>query len=531
MTDHGRGDTDVLEGHGALSDEPSVVVRTSSGPVAGLRDGDVDVFKGIPYAVARRFHAPEAPPEWSDPRDCTAVGHPCVQNNPDYPVWRDPQPESEDCLYLNVWSPAARADRPRPVMVWFHGGGFTFGSAGAPGYDAARLSCEGDVVVVSMNHRLNVFGYLWLGDVDGGLAAHANPGQRDLIAALRWIQTNIAAFGGDPGNVTAFGQSGGGAKIGALMATPESEGLFHKAIIQSGSQLFVRTREEANVVTTAALTALGGGAFDAARLAALPASDLQAAARVVEAQLGLLAFQPVVDGHFMPAQSWIDGAPQASVGIPMIIGTTSDEGVDYVDNFADPLATDAALIHKLTDCPFIVRALNTADTDSLLNCYREAIGRETPRRELLAAMVSDLFHWHSAQRQAELKTRIDPGSVFFYEFGWKTPCFRGSWAIHGVELPFLLGNLSYGTAWDGHDNDTLRQQDDPSGERFRLSREIIAAWSAFAHHGNPSWADNDWAPYDSASRATMVFGRHESSLQRDRNAARRNIVDRLPVAW
>ncbi|MEV0225732.1 carboxylesterase family protein [Streptomyces sp. NPDC050704] len=507
---------------------------TQYGQVRGEWTGAVRSFKGIPYAAppvgSGRFRAPRVPESWRGVRDATALGHPSVQNNPDFPAWVDPEPESEDCLYLNVWTPARRsgAAQAKPVLVWIHGGAFSYGSAGAPVYDGARLAEVADAVVVSVNHRLNIFGYLWLGDVVPALAAHANPGQRDLVAALTWVRDNIAAFGGDPRNVTAFGESGGGAKINALLATPAARGLLHKAIIQSGSQLAVMTREQANEITDAAFAALGGGAFTEARLRALSPDELKRAARAIESQNPGLPFQPVVDGRFIPDQTWKDRAPAGSRGIPMMIGTNSQETAVFLPGMRDQIDTDAELKQRFDTSGF-APALSDAQYTRLLAGYRQALPSAT-RLELLVAMTTDLWMWHSALVQAELK-QSSPDPVYFYEFAWRTPCFGSSWAVHAGELPFVFGNLTYPTAWDGTDSDAVRSADDPTGRRFVLADQMMHAWGAFARSGNPSTTDLTWTAYDTHTRPTMVFDRGSSTVVLDRNGPRRRLIEGLPTVW
>ena len=231
--------------------EACAEVRVEDGVLQGISRGHVDIFLGIPYAAppvrGLRFLSPRPFPPWDGVRPATALGHPSPQTNPDYPAWLDPNRTSEDCLVLNVWAPTRR-DAPLPVMVWLHGGAYVFGSAGAPLYDGARLAELGDVVVVSINHRLNVFGYTWFGDLLPELREHANPGQRDIEMALGWVRQNIAAFGGDASNTTVFGESGGGGKIAALCASPSGAGLFHKMIVQSGPKLWFHERAQGTEV-------------------------------------------------------------------------------------------------------------------------------------------------------------------------------------------------------------------------------------------------------------------------------------------
>lgn len=514
--------------------DDGLVVRTHAGSVKGEQTAALRIFKGIPYAAPpvgpRRFLAPEPAEPWSGIRDATSVGPSAVQNNPDQPAWQNPKPESEDCLRLHVWTPARSQTEALPVLVWLHGGGFTFGSGWTPGYDGARLAEVADVVVVSVNHRLNVFGYCWLGDAVPELAGHPNVGQQDIVAALRWVRDNIHAFGGNPGNVTVFGQSGGGAKIGALLATPTARGLLHKAIIASGSKLSARTKEEANEITTATLAALGGGTFDLHRLQALSHDELRRAAKTVEDKFGVLAYQPVADGRFLPGQTWTDTAPPESRGIPMIIGTTAHEAAAMLPDMSKPVETDAELEQRFTAFDF-APAIDHKTFQRLLKGYRAALPATATCLEILVLMVSDLWMWRSALIQAERKLGSFAGDVFFYEFAWRTPCFGDTWALHGVELPFIFGNLTYPTAWDGQDNDALRTADDPTGQRFPLSDQIMRAWGAFARHGDPSTDTLRWPKYNLTTRPTLVFGRGSSTVENDLHAIRRQLIDRLPTVW
>ena len=230
----------------ATSGERFRLVETTHGKLRGRVQGGLAEFKGIHYGAStagvNRFLPPQPVRAWSGVRDAIRLGNQSPQVNDDLPIWLDSSPASEDCMVLNVWAPetAARSSR-LPVMVWLHGGGWRFGSAGAPAYDGANIAREGDVVRVGINHRLNLFGFTYLGDGDERFAAAGNAGQLDLVAALKWVRDNIEAFGGDPSNVTLFGQSGGGGKVTALLGMPLAHGLFHKAIVQSGSVL--RNRE------------------------------------------------------------------------------------------------------------------------------------------------------------------------------------------------------------------------------------------------------------------------------------------------
>jgi para-nitrobenzyl esterase len=512
-----------------MSDE--VVVETTAGVLRGTVVGKSRVFKGVGYAEpptgARRFKAPQPLRPWSGVRDAIDYGAPSVQNCVDPPNWVDPVPPSEDCLYLNVWAPLGGGSDPKPVMVWIHGGGFMSGSGGLASYDGQNLAELGDVIVVTVNHRLNIFGYLWLGDIDARYAGDGNCGQQDLVAALGWVRANIAAFGGDPGNVTLFGESGGGAKICALLATPSAKGLFHKAIIQSGSQPDIYDRAKATEVALFALEAAGVDRSDLSRLETLSTEALLATSQAVMARYSLLCLQPVIDGSFMPRQSW-DRAPDESRDVSLIIGTNSDEGITFLARKDREPESDTEMAAWFA-ASFGAPVLSAYEWTQLLRGYRE-MSPDASRLDLLEAMLTDVWMWQGALHQAEVKVVQGGAPVFMYEFGWRTPAFGGGWALHAGEIPFVFGNLTYGTAWDGTDNDDERSRADPEGDRFRLAERMMRSWTRFAHVGDPSTAEIVWPPFDLEQRATLYFNR-SVEVRHDPNAQRRALVAGLPFSW
>ncbi|HEX2942862.1 MAG TPA: carboxylesterase family protein, partial [Rhodopila sp.] len=306
-------------------------METHRGKVRGAIQDGIRVFKGIPYASADRFHAPRPAVAWTGVRDALAYGPICPQLEQQPPSfmasWTSERTAAEDCLSLNVWTPGIRDQGKRPVMVWLHGGGFSTGSGSRNVFDGTRLSRRGDVVVVTVNHRLNVLGFLYLAHLgSAAFAESGNAGMLDLVAALRWVHENIVAFGGDPDNVTIFGQSGGGAKVSTLMAMPEARGLFHKAIVQSGSHLEGLTPDEATRYALAFLSALNMNANDVPRLSRLPVSALMAAlGKVTQAPGPRPNFSPVIDGIVLPRGPWQPDAPQVSADVPMLIGSNATE--------------------------------------------------------------------------------------------------------------------------------------------------------------------------------------------------------------
>jgi para-nitrobenzyl esterase len=405
--------------------------------------------------------------------------------------------QSEDCLVLNVWTPALdSSEEPRrPVMVWLHGGGFFVGSASSNLYDGTALSGKG-VVVVSVNHRLGPLGYLHLGDVAGPeYAASGNAGMLDLVAALAWVRENIAAFGGDPDNVTIFGESGGGAKVSMLLAVPSARELFHKAIIQSGPGLRMRSLDKANRHTRALLRRL--------RIQGDPISALQAlpAGRLIEAEASLSRLnpyhllEPVVDGDILPRAPFEPDAPRTSADVPLIIGTNRDETTMFVGNI--PLLGSFSRERLLSPIAerLVARLLFGRRARRIVQTYRRTqAGKSTASR--FARMTSDWTMRMGSIRIAERKARLQAAPVYMYLFGWETPALdHRLGATHALDLPFVFDNVEAVPGMTGN-----------LPEAFVLAEKTSAAWVAFARTGNPNHGDlPHWPTYDLDRRATLVL--------------------------
>jgi para-nitrobenzyl esterase len=495
--------TATLDADGRSGAHPRVRIRP--GWLEGVRRGGVACFLGVPYAEPPvgelRFRAPKPLGTWEGVRTATALGPQCIQNNPDLPAWLDPSPESEDCLVLNVWTPIETSE-PLPIMVWLHGGGFTYGSAGVPVYDGARLAGKGNVVVVSVNHRLNVFGYAWFGDLVPELAEDANPGQRDIELALRWVRENSAAFGGDPGNVTVFGQSGGGGKISALCASPTGRGLFDKMVIQSGAPARVYDRAEATEIAELLLRNLDISEPTASALHEVGTEQLKTAAAAVEAERGVLAFQPVVDGGYLTDHLWSDRVLQHTAHIPLLIGTTADETAASWPGLGAGEPNFSDLVELLGSVSFSP-SLGMDEWTAVIEEYRRLMPGLGVER-LAVAATTDLSFGAVARHVLGLRAGAAAGT-FAYQFAWQTPCFGSAWSPHSAELPFVFGNLDYPSAWDGNDNEEIRAAADPDGARFPLSDAMILAWTTFARLGDPSTTDIPWKRWSSDARPTMVI--------------------------
>jgi para-nitrobenzyl esterase len=419
---------------------------------------------------------------------------------------------SEDCLVLNVWTPALHDQRKRPVMVWLHGGGFSSLSGSRNVFEGTRLCRRGDVVVVTVNHRLNVFGFLYLGHLGGAeYAASGNAGMLDLIAALHWVHDNIAVFGGDPGNVTIFGQSGGGAKVSMLMAMPQARGLFHKAIVQSGSALDALTPEEATKHALTFLAAVDVKPGDLMRLAKLPTDAVVAGLKKAMAVAGPKPnFSPVVDGIVLPGGPWQPVAPAVSASVPMIIGTTRTETTALIGagNPAYFGLDEAGLVKAL--------AVWVPDKDiaRVVAGFRSLMPSASAS-ELFFAITTDRRVRQQAWMQAERKAAQGAAAVWLYELDWATPVDDGKLGSpHSLDLAFVFDNVAKSEAMVG------------TGEAPQLmADQMSAAWLAFARSGNPGAG---WPAFTLAERATMVFDM-KSRVVRDFRGEERTLLAGLPM--
>jgi len=478
----------------ASRDASGPVVETTSGKVRGRNEGQVAAFRGIPYgastAGSARFMPPAKPRPWAGVQDAIELGHRSPQAAsgliPEVAALDADEPSGEDCLVVNVWTAGAAPQHKRPVMAWLHGGGFTSGSGGFKIYDGVNLAGKHDVVVVTVNHRLNAFGYLYLADLGGAKYAHStNVGMLDIVAALEWVRDNIANFGGDPANVTIFGQSGGGAKVSTLLAMPAAKGLFHRAVIESGAALRGTPRDAANESTQKFLAKVGLKRNQIDRLQKLPAD------RLVGALAPGLRFGPVVDGRTLPANPFDPAAPEISAGVPLLIGTTQTEVTFFAGQQLDPInpADARRRIQQL------YRA-SDADTDMLIAAYKKD-DPEISNVDLYLEAASDSFAWTNSLTAAERKAALEKAPVYMYYFQWRSPVRDGKLkAMHCMEIPFVFDNPDAGQSMTGDGLD-----------RYALAAQISGAWTAFARSGNPSQKGLAWPAYNATSRATMILDR------------------------
>ena len=498
----------------AQATEKTADVATQSGRVRGMRVDGVASFLGIAYGAethSRRFQPALPAPTWTGVRDCFIYGATAPQGtlnigagaggkvNPEVmrvmatlfsagPQDRPP-PESEDCLVLNVFTPDASRSRKRPVMFWLHGGGFAQGSGSSAAYDGSALCRRGDVVVVTINHRLNALGYLYLGALHDDFADSGNVGQLDQILALQWVRDNIEAFGGDPHNVTIFGESGGGAKVSVLMAMPSATGLFHKAIIQSGPGLKMVERDDAAALAERTLAALNVSKTDVHKLQSLDSKTVIGAATASQGSvMGARSLSPVVDGRSLPRHPFDPDAPQGARNIPVIIGTNKDEATLFTMFEPD--------FGKMTVEQVQQRfATMLGDkSNAAFELFRKRRPNDSPTY-WLTSMVTGMGTWINSIKLAERKAAQGGAPAFMYRLDWETPVLNGTLkAPHGLDTPLVFDNADKAAGLCGN-----------GPEPKKIAADMSQAWINFARTGNPSLKGLAWPAYEVKSRKTLVF--------------------------
>ncbi|MGB8095662.1 MAG: carboxylesterase/lipase family protein [Terracidiphilus sp.] len=494
-----------------LAEADYAVVETASGKVRGSSRNGIFTFKGIPFAAstagAARFLPPQKPAPWTGVRSSLTYGQVCPQ-----PAragwahdeeawlfnWDDGQP-GEDCLRVNIWSPGLD-NRKRPVMFWLHGGGYSAGSGQElPSYDGESLAHRGDVVVVSINHRLNVLGYLNLADYGSQYADSANVGMLDIVAALEWVRDNIANFGGDPWRVLIFGQSGGGGKVSTLMAMPAAKGLFHRAVVESGSTLRVGEKDVSRSTAAALLKELGLDKSSVEKLHEIPIIDLEAAGVKIlrpPRLTGVINFRsmserpgwyPVMDGRIVAQHPFDPQASPLSASVPMIVGCTLNEfttGIGRPDAFD---MTEAELEKHAAEA-FPDRAAK------VIAGYRQLYPNANPFQ--LWSVIATSGVRRSVIEQCTRKAAQNAAPAYCYQFTWQTPILNGRlMSFHCLELAFVFNNTARCDRMTG------------DGEAARaLAAKMSDAWIAFARSGNPNTkALPHWKPFTDAERTTMIF--------------------------
>lgn len=491
--------------YGASRDSP--VAQTSSGPVRGVRERDILVFKGVRYGADTgplRFEPPASPQPWREAVDAFAYGPSSPQSGAGL--------MSEDCLFLNVWTPGLADGGLRAVMVYIHGGAYASGSGSEPLYDGARLAAKGDVVVITLNHRLNAFGYLYAADAfpDSG-----NAGMWDLVLALQWVRDNAAAFGGDASRVMVFGQSGGGAKVATLMAAPAAKGLFHAAATMSGQQITASGPLNARARAQAFLDVLSIAPNDRQALKAVSVERLVDALKQtdpIDSTRGLY-FGPVLDERFLTRHPFYPDAPPQSAAIPMIIGNTHDETRNLIGR-GDP-ETFSLNWEELP--PRLAREMRVdIAPDRVIAEYRALYPDYTPSDVFFAATTAGRS-WRAAWVEAEL--RAAQGSpAFVYQMDLASPSDGGKWgAPHTIDIAHAFDNTSKEGSLTGTGRAARRVAD-------QLSRAFIA----LAKVGDPNHAGlAPWTPYSLDRRETMVFS-ESTRLESDPRGGERALFSKVP---
>jgi para-nitrobenzyl esterase len=496
------------------------IAETSYGKLRGTLENGIRVYRGVPFAKPPmgplRFRPPQRAEAWGGVRDAARFGAGSYQaDRPLAPVLGIVVPEqSEDCLTLNVWTPADRDGGRRPVMVWFHGGAWVIGAGSETAYDGTTLARRGDAVIVTVNYRLGPFGFLRGKEL--GLDSTGNEALLDQVAALEWVRDEIAAFGGDPANVTVFGNSAGSVNIACMLTMPRARGLFHKAILQSGALNLLRPPQGALATTHQMLEQIGIAPERASALRDVPASVLVSALNAISGRSVLPPFSPVADGEVVPEKPYGALAAGSARGVPLIVGTNLEEMKLY--RFLDPtidgldakgLVDRCSMVFPGNDPQGRSHGARIADT---YRTARTARGEDPSPAETWLAISTDFFFRAAALRLAEIQASHTP-EVFVYELAWKaaTPG-KPQGAVHGLELPFVFGTL---------DTAEVGAIAGRTPAARALSESVQDAWTSFARTGRPrSVGLPEWPAYAPPRRATLEIAAHSRVLEAPREAER-----------
>jgi para-nitrobenzyl esterase len=478
------------------------IATTKSGKIRGAVENGINVFKGVRYGTdtaTTRFAAPKPPAPWSDVKDALHYGESTLQAEGGdggglFKSWRPspPLPMSEDCLFLNVWTPALRDGKKRPIMVWLHGGGFATGSGSSYAYDGVRLATRGDVVVISINHRLNTFGYLYLAEYGADFADSGNAGSLDMILALEWVRDHAAEFGGDAGNVLIFGESGGGSKVSVLMAMDKAKGLFHRGVVQSGPMLQANMPEVSAKGAEAVVAELGLTRDTIDQIKTMSAERIQKAVRnATRAGARGIGAGPVLDGHSLKRHPFTPDAPAQSASVPLLIGTCRTE-TSLLTGGAQPdlwnLTWDT-LAEKLQP------QLPGLNAERIVSEYRK-LHPQRSAPDAYFTITTDRGFYRSSVAEADRKADQGGAPVYFYLLEWDTPVNGGKWfAPHALDIGFVFDNVAKSESMSGI-----------GPEQQRIADMMSESWLAFARSGDPNNAAvPHWPAYDSKKRATMIF--------------------------
>lgn len=490
-----------------------LVAETAQGKVRGRAHDGVQVFKGLRYGAStageNRFRPPQPPAKWAGVQDAFDYGDQA-------PQMRGPLaaagPMSEDCLRINIWTPGLD-QKKRPVMLWFHGGGFEAGSGSSPLYDGTNLARRGDVVVATINHRLNVFGHCFFGDlIDEGFEGSGNVGYLDLIAAMKWVRTNIAAFGGDPDNVSIFGQSGGGRKVSLCYAGRDAQGLFQRGVVQSGSHLRIQTPDQAQALTLQLLEALQIPRDQARRLQQVPQEAL------TSAQLSVIKkanyrFSPVLDGVAFQEHPFLPNAPRISNHLPMMLGTTRTELSNQLGRLPGVFELDQAGLRAR-----LANFLPADDVETAIAVFQQSRPTASPS-ELFFTITSARGYVLDQTIMAEQRVKASAAPSFVYQLMWRSPAEGGRRiSQHTLDLPFVFDNVARAERLTGP----------ATRETAALADAMSESWLAFARTGDPNNGKIPaWRPYDLDRREVMLFDVPSQAVD-DPHRAERLFMARYP---
>lgn len=494
------------------ADTVYVTAETSLGKIRGVDVNGIKVFKGVPYgantAGKNRFMPPVDPAKWTGVRDALEYGHSAPQTEPG--TQRNTSDlavagaglgkEGEDCLVLNVWTPAVNDNRKRPVMLWCHGGGFATGSGSSPVTEGANLARRGDVVVVTINHRINVLGFTFLGDLGGSeFAQSGDVGMLDIVHALKWVRQNIAQFGGDPNTVTIFGQSGGGRKVATLLAMPSAKGLFHRAIIESGATIKLVDRDQATRVASELLSKSGLNKSQAGELQKLPLDKIMSAyfatVRSMNVDQMTMGFSPSVDGKIIPQHPFHPAASAISPNTPLMIGSTRTELTNGANTSLFSLSDD--------DMRGRIRQLLGEQAGPIIDIYKRSNPAASPS-DIYFLIASDQRYSAPVMKIAERRAALGKGPVFLYYFRWESPVDGGRLkSPHTIEIPFAFDNIK------------ASRLTSSAPDAQALADKVSDAWIAFARKGDPNTPKLPrWPAFNPKNRPTMVFN-NESKVEND----------------
>ncbi len=492
------------------------IADTEYGQVKGAVEDGINTFKGVRYGADTsnyRFAAPQKAQPWEGVADALAYGASAPQavggdGGGLFSDWRPatPLPNSEDCLFLNVWTPGVNDGAARPVMVWFHGGGFSTGSGSSFAYDGVNLAKRGDVVVVTVNHRLNMFGYMNLTGYGEGFADSAAAGILDMVMALEWVRDNISSFGGDPNNVLIFGESGGGSKVCTLLSMPAAKGLYHRAVVQSGPRIQHPPATAAAVAAGEVVAKLGLSADTIDQIRTMPVADIQAAAQGV----ALAGAGPTLDGKNLLVHPFEPTAAPAGAGVPLLIGSNRTEGTSLAGG-RDPTLFDITW-ETLPDR--LATALPGRDIPAIIDAYRTNFPQYDAPEVYFTAQSDATFFAGSITVADRKAAQGDP--VYFYHLDWTTPVHGGKrYVPHALDIGMAFDNVAKSESMSG-----------PAGpEPQAIADQMSESWLAFAKTGNPNNPNvPEWPAYTAQNRSMMVF-RTEPGVEIDIRATERSMLE------